>query len=48
MDVLFLAGFAAALVAGFVFLIQWAWREDRKTTLRERFKDVVSDWGKEE
>jgi hypothetical protein len=48
MDVLFLVAFAAAVAAGFIFLLQWAWREDRKTTLRERFKQVISGWGKED
>ena len=47
MDVFFLAAFSAAVAAGFIFLLQWAWREDRKTTLRERFNQVVQGWGKE-
>jgi hypothetical protein len=39
--------FSAALVAGLILLLQWALTEDRKTILRQRFNQVVEDWGKE-
>jgi len=48
MDVLFLIVLSAAFTAGFIMLLRWAVTEDRKTSLRERFDQVVSHWGKEE
>jgi hypothetical protein len=47
MAVFFYAVLGAAVAAGFILAVQWAWREDRKTTLKQRFDQVISDWGKE-
>jgi hypothetical protein len=47
MYVFFLLVFGAAVAAGFIIALKWAWAEDRKTTIRERFNQVVEGWGKE-
>ena len=47
MDVFFLLVLGAAVTAGFVVAIKWAWLEDRRASLKQRFDQVVSSWGKE-
>jgi hypothetical protein len=47
MALFFLIVLSAAVTAGFILAVQWAWREDRKTTLNQRFKQVIEGWGKE-
>jgi hypothetical protein len=47
MDVLFLIVLSAAVTAGFILALRWAWAEDHKATIRERFDQVVQGWGKE-
>jgi len=47
MDVLLFAFLSAALTAGFILAVRWAWREDHSAHLRERFDEVVQGWGKE-
>ena len=47
MYVFVLLVFSAAVTAGFILALRWAWAEDHKTTLRERFDRIISDWGKE-
>ena len=47
MDLLFYVFLSAALMAGLIVLLKWAAAEDRKTTLRQRFNQVISGWGKE-
>lgn len=47
MFVFVLLVFSAAVTAGFVLALRWAWVEDHKATLRERFNQVIEDWGKE-
>jgi hypothetical protein len=44
---LFLAIFAAAVAAFFILAVRWAWKEDHKATLKERFDRVIAGWGKE-
>jgi hypothetical protein len=46
-DLLFYSVLSAALVAGLILLLRWAQTEDRKTSLRQRFNQVIEDWGKE-
>jgi len=43
----FLIVLSAAVAAAFILALRWAWVEDHKTTLRERFNQVVQGWGKE-
>jgi hypothetical protein len=47
MYVFVLLAFSAAVMAGFILALRWAWVEDHKATLRERFDQVISEWGKE-
>jgi hypothetical protein len=42
-----LAILAAAVAALFILALRWAWAEDHKATLKERFDRVISGWGQE-
>jgi len=44
---LFLLVLGAAVAAAFILAIKWAWLEDRKANLKQRFDQVISSWGKE-
>ena len=43
----FLIVLSAAVTAGFILALRWAWAEDHKATLMQRFNQVISGWGKE-
>jgi len=47
MYVFFLLIFGAAVAVGFILALKWAWVEDHRASLRQRFDQVVEDWGKE-
>ena len=47
MAVFFYAVLSAAVGAGFILALRWAWAEDHKATIREQFQQVISGWGKE-
>jgi hypothetical protein len=47
MDVIFYIVLGAAVAALFILALKWAWIEDGRATIRERFEQVISGWGKE-
>ena len=48
MAVFFYVVLGAAVAAAFILAFKWAWMTDHQASLTERFKQIVSGWGKEE